>query len=147
MSKRDEMIQAIMEGFHTIRRSFNSNHLGIRNKGEITPSQWPVIASLGARQTISLKELTKMLHVSSSAVTQLVDALVAKGFVTRKESPDDRRIILIELTKKARDSLAQMKTKATEHLTTVFSSLTDSDLVEYQRIIGKVSENIDRLKL
>lgn len=139
MTTREETIQSIMDCFHTVRRSCQANHLGIRNKGEITPAQWPVIASLTDRPTIALKELTHMLHISSSAITQLVDALVKKGFVRRKESPNDRRVILIELTQKAKDSLAAVREKATKHMQQAFAVLSDAELAEYYRMSQKVA--------
>ncbi len=142
MQKREKTIQGIMDSFHTVRRSFNTNHLGIRNKGEITPAQWPIVSSLKDRPTIALKELTSMLHISSSAITQLVDALVKKGYIVRKESSVDRRVILIELTKKAKDSLAIMREKAVAHLITAFSNLTDEELVTFQALSEKVATNI-----
>lgn len=142
MQKREKTIQGIMDSFHTIRRSFNTNHLGIRNKGEITPAQWPIVSSLKDRPTIALKELTSMLHISSSAITQLVDALVGKGYIVRKESSKDRRVILIELTKKAKDSLSIMREKAVKHLTIAFSSLSDEELVTFQNLSEKVATNI-----
>ncbi len=142
MQKREKTIQGIMDSFHTVRRSFNTNHLGIRNKGEITPAQWPIVSSLKDRPTIALKELTSMLHISSSAITQLVDALVKKGYIVRKESSEDRRVILIELTKKAKDSLAVMREKAVVHLTAAFSNFSDEELVTFQTLSEKVAENI-----
>lgn len=142
MQKREKMIQGIMDSFHTVKRSFNTNHLGIRNKGEITPAQWPIISSLKDRPTIALKELTAMLQISSSAITQLVDALVKKGLLIRKESVDDRRVILIELTKKAKDSLAVMREKAIVHLSHACSVLTDDELEIYEQLTSKVASHL-----
>jgi DNA-binding MarR family transcriptional regulator len=142
MQKREKTIQGIMDSYHTVKRSFNTNHLGIRNKGEITPAQWPIISSLKDRPTIALKELTAMLQISSSAITQLVDALVKKGLIVRKESVDDRRVILIELTKKAKESLAIMREKAVAHLSKAFTVLTDEELAIYDTLSAKVADNI-----
>lgn len=147
MQKREKLIQGIMDSFHTVKRSFNPNHLGIRNKGEITPAQWPIISSLKDRPTIALKELTAMLQISSSAITQLVDALVKKGLITRKESVDDRRVILIELTKKAKDSLAVMREKAIAHLSQACSVLTEEELETYDRLTAKVADNLRSQKV
>lgn len=47
---------------------------------------------------IILRDLAKQLHLSSSAVSVMVDYLVQKGCLIRVTQPDDRRKVLIRLS-------------------------------------------------
>lgn len=53
----------------------------------------------------SVAELADRRQVSRSAVSQAVDALVAKGLVIRGEVSGDRRCVRLELTAPAREAL------------------------------------------
>jgi DNA-binding MarR family transcriptional regulator len=46
----------------------------------------------------SVGDLAEKKQISRSAVSQAVEALVAKGLVTRTQESDDRRCVLLELT-------------------------------------------------
>ena len=56
---------------------------------------------LGAN-TVPLGQLVKELGVSKQAVGQLVDTLVLRGYLERKENEEDRRKSNIVLTKRGR---------------------------------------------
>lgn len=49
----------------------------------------------------SVGDLAEKKQISRSAVSQAVDELVAKGLVTRRQESDDRRCVLLELTRHA----------------------------------------------
>jgi DNA-binding MarR family transcriptional regulator len=51
-------------------------------------------------------DLPAGLGVSKQAVSQVVDTLVSRGYVTRGTDPDDRRRINLELTERGREVLA-----------------------------------------
>ncbi len=61
--------------------------------------------ALGAN-TVPLGQLVKELGVSKQAVGQLVDTLVLRGYLERKEDEEDRRKSNIVLTKRGRAAAA-----------------------------------------
>lgn len=59
--------------------------------------------------------LAEWLDVSRPSVTALVDGLVERGWVERRESPEDRRRVLHQITDDGRSALdASTKSLATE---------------------------------
>ncbi|MCL1827677.1 MAG: MarR family transcriptional regulator [Candidatus Cloacimonetes bacterium] len=50
------------------------------------------------RKALPMKDIAKALGVSQSRVTHLIDTLLAKGYLERFSSPDDRRIFLAQIT-------------------------------------------------
>ena len=51
-------------------------------------------------------ELPAGLGISKQAVSQLIDILASRGYVTRRPDPDDRRRIVLELTSRGHEVLA-----------------------------------------
>lgn len=55
---------------------------------------------------IPLGQLIEELGISKQSASQLVDTLVARGYLQRTEDPNDRRKLTITLTERGRDAAA-----------------------------------------
>jgi DNA-binding MarR family transcriptional regulator len=101
---------------------------------------------VGLHPGISQAELARATDAAPTLTGRVLEALVERGWVRRKRSPDDRRQYLLELTpsgqrarawvEKARDSLAEQ----------VGAVLDDRDVKEFDRITKKVVAAIDGAK-
>src|SRR5262245_7214331 len=60
---------------------------------------------LDQRGPLSAGELAEAMHLSSGAITTLVDRLERGGFARRRRDQDDRRRVLIELESKMRTAV------------------------------------------
>ncbi|MFO7815554.1 MAG: MarR family transcriptional regulator [Halanaerobiales bacterium] len=52
--------------------------------------------------------LHNKMHMANSTLTVIVDKLVQDRLVKRYRNPEDRRIVLLELTKKGKKKLSKM---------------------------------------
>lgn len=64
----------------------------------LTPAECNFI-SLVPEKGISMKELSKKLHLSPSRTTRIADALEAKELIKRESNTEDRRSFYVFLTK------------------------------------------------
>lgn len=64
----------------------------------LTPAQAEVISCLRAGGAMSLNELGKLLVCETGSPSRLVDTLVGREIVARREDPADRRRVTLELT-------------------------------------------------
>lgn len=64
----------------------------------VSVSQCYILETLQMSGDLTMGELAKKMHLSISTVTRVVEQLVRKGYVTRHEKPQDRRIRTIRLT-------------------------------------------------
>ncbi len=62
-----------------------------------------------SKQNYAPGDLARQLELSSSRISRVLNALEGNGFVTRKLSHGDRRMLELEITKKGRDKLEQLK--------------------------------------
>ena len=64
----------------------------------LTQAQWSVLVSLYFARGRTCAELARDQAHDKGAMTRLVDAMEAKGWVTRERATDDRRHVILELT-------------------------------------------------
>lgn len=67
-------------------------------EGDLTPAQLGAIEYVQHHQGCSVKSLSEGLHISIPSATRLVDRLVRKALVDRRESGVDRRLVTLSLT-------------------------------------------------
>jgi DNA-binding MarR family transcriptional regulator len=69
----------------------------------ISPPQLKILRLLTLNGTHALREIAFFAGVSLPAASYIVDRLVKMGFVTRDESPEDRRLLRIDATARGRE--------------------------------------------
>jgi DNA-binding MarR family transcriptional regulator len=72
--------------------------------GEVGHSRFELLALLLDEQPISAGGLAEASGFSSAAISKMLDPLVADGYVRRTRSETDRRVVVVELTDKGRDT-------------------------------------------
>jgi DNA-binding MarR family transcriptional regulator len=65
-------------------------------------AQQAALLLFAARQRTSPSQLKERLGTDTAGMTRLLDRLEAKGLVTRRPHPDDRRAIILEPTEQGR---------------------------------------------
>src|SRR2546430_1540865 len=58
---------------------------------------------------VSVKDLAASMHVTSGAITQFLDGLVAKGLLERLEDEHDRRVARVKLSAEAQSKLKDLR--------------------------------------
>ena len=108
--------------------------------GHLTPQQLFVLAQLdhGACQP---SVLAREHHVGMSAMTGLVDGLVARGLVDRLQDPHDRRAVQLAITDDGRAIWSEAQAAVMESARQV---LTPLSLAERERLMLALSD-LDRV--
>ncbi len=77
---------------------------------EVTAAQLIVIVNLAGREcATSASELCKGISYDAGAMTRMLDRLEAKGLVRRTRSPDDRRLVNLELTQAGKAAYPRLR--------------------------------------
>lgn len=64
----------------------------------ITYTQYITMMVFWAEKKISVKELGKKLFLDSGTLTPVLKSLESKGYITRRRSADDERVLIAEIT-------------------------------------------------
>jgi DNA-binding MarR family transcriptional regulator len=94
---------------------------------ELSMAQMRAMMLLGQRQ-LRMTEIADALGRNLSSVTSMVDRLVQKGLVERISDPDDRRVVLCQLTEQGRGEITRFRKRARGRLRAIADVLTTEEL-------------------
>jgi DNA-binding MarR family transcriptional regulator len=66
--------------------------------GDLSPVQCHVLHLIEPGRPMAMNRLAEALACDASNVTGLIDRLESRGLVQRRQSPDDRRVKILDLT-------------------------------------------------
>src|SRR5271157_5503885 len=95
------------------------------------------------RGSTSLGKLAAALGVTPTNTTGIVDRLLERKLITRTESPDDRRVLVLRTTPRGEELVAELRQKRKERMTEIFSRLTDEEaltVLQSLKILAKAIE-------
>lgn len=107
---------------------------------KITPQSMDVLLTLYVKmdQGCLLGEISERLMVSPANITALVEGLVKKGLVSRKEHPTDRRKRLTELTPRGIQFMEDIIPESARFFREVLSSVSPQDKQELYERLGQL---------
>jgi len=111
----------------------------------VNNSQLKAMAAFHEDRQYSMGELCKIANVKMPSMTDVVDRLVAEGFVERVRDTDDRRVVKVQLTaagKKAHDGI--LKTREQE-LFNIFGCLDETERHHLVKALRTVSTTMKRV--
>lgn len=95
---------------------------------------------------ISISEFQSELHITKSAISQMMNSLEKKGFIERKIDTEDRRKIVVTLTQAGKDILKETKESANHNLNEIISNLGDENTKQFIGLLNQVSDISEELK-
>ncbi|MEO7965586.1 MAG: MarR family transcriptional regulator [Gemmatimonadaceae bacterium] len=107
-------------------------------------AEFAVIELLYHKGPTVLGEIQKRILVSSGGITFLVDKLTEKGFVERRECPDDRRARYAALTKDGERLMRRIFPRHARRITEALSGLSvtqQRDLTRSLKTLGLAAAN------
>jgi DNA-binding MarR family transcriptional regulator len=97
---------------------------------------------LAPEHGMAQSDIAQALGVSGSNVTQLIDALVADGWVERAASPADKRVTYALLTEAGQARASILVPAIVELMVDSCSALTRDEQAELRRLIDKVRSSL-----
>ena len=94
---------------------------------ELTRSQALLLYYIEQHPGCYMGEVAKVLDVSVSAITQIVDRLEQKKYVSRGTDPSDRRIYTLKLTSGGKTQVAELRVLQIESLEEVLGRMAARD--------------------
>lgn len=105
---------------------------------ELTVNDMHVIEAIDVREPKNMSSVARALSVTTGTLTIAVNGLVKKGYVERKRSEEDRRVVLISLTQKGRRAYAQHQKFHQRMVEAVVEGLTEQE----QEILERALRNL-----
>ncbi|MBX7293810.1 MarR family transcriptional regulator [Clostridium chauvoei] len=129
--------------FQLNKKVFNQDE--IIKRIPMPPSHVKVIFHLIHTGPSSVSQIAQNLCISKPNMTPIIDKLISEDLVTRYEDPKDRRIIRIELTKKATILFEEHKQRIKDMLLKKISNLCEEDLLILESSINNLTNIVSKL--
>ncbi len=111
----------------------------------ITASQSYSLLALDEMGPVTMNELATEMRLHGTTMTRMVDALVEKGLAERRQDPEDRRIVRVDLTPAGRESLERMQDSKREFLASAFAELSDSEREAILKALGRLATKAEEM--
>lgn len=105
----------------------------------ITFAQLPFLAELlWMSAPVTQDELSRTLFIDPAATARALEKLEAKGFVTRKVNPENRRQNLVSATDKANWIKSELRTELKQAASKTLAPLTTEEQEQLNELLTKV---------
>jgi DNA-binding MarR family transcriptional regulator len=94
---------------------------------DLTFTQLRALSVLARTQPQRMSDLAGGLDMTPASASALIDRMDQRGFVTRRSDPDDRRTVLVELSRRGQHILDVMERGSSDHFTRMIEKMTPSE--------------------
>lgn len=109
---------------------------------DLTPSQYNVLRILrGEGKPLPSLEIAQRTIQVVPAITGLIDRLEKQGLVKRQRSTEDRRVVYVEITAKAKQILKRIDRPLLELHERLLGHLSKKEIAEITRLMEKVRDS------
>ena len=105
------------------QRSFLLNLSKELNKGNVSYAQFFLLGYLAKEDYLTMTHISKKMGHSTAAATGLVDRLEKLGYVQRLHASDDRRKVMVQITRKGIELVDKMREDIIENLVEVMAEM------------------------
>lgn len=106
----------------------------------ITPAQFYVLSAVWENDGVKFKDLAKSLEMDGSTLTSILDRLERQDLLERRDDPEDRRSLLVFLTEKAKQSIAEITCLAEKLNQEIKERFSDEEFATFERVLEKLSQ-------
>lgn len=113
-------------------------------KTSLSINEFTAMEALNTKGSLNTKELADYVLIPNSSMTYVLDNLTKKELVSRKRSPEDRRIQLIELTQKGKTVFDEIYQIHFTHMRPVFDVLDENEELQMQESLKKIGKTAQK---
>ena len=109
---------------------------GIAETG-ISDTDFRVLEALLHKGPLPVNTIGPKVHLTPGSISVAVDRLLERGLVSRAESPDDRRVRVVALTKNGKDLIVPIFRKHSAEIGSVFADANPKELQILEKVLKK----------
>lgn len=112
----------------------------------VTTNDMHVIEAIGIGKPKNMTSVAKVLSVTTGTLTISVNSLVKKGFVERVRSEEDRRVVLVSLTKRGRSAYEHHRKFHEELVGGIVNQLSPEEKVVLEKALSSVNQYLKEMQ-
>ena len=92
------------------------------NEGNVSYAQFFLLGYLANEDYLTMTDISKKMGHSTAAATGLVDRLEKLGYVQRLHAADDRRKVMVQITRKGIEMVTRLRNSIAESITEIMEA-------------------------
>ncbi|MGB9632801.1 MAG: MarR family winged helix-turn-helix transcriptional regulator [Chloroflexaceae bacterium] len=143
-SSSADLVSTELEAY-TLLRQVNSmmdiyNRYDLRSE-DLTVPQF-MILNYATPDGVPLSEISARMLCDNSNLTGIVDRLISKGYVQRRNDPQDRRVSLICITPEGADKLRRIKPRHHARVSRRMRTLSQTQVQELRDLLQQLFQGL-----
>jgi len=126
--EKAQLIRQVIELQHKVNRMLRRQVPDAWMELSLTLAQLKSLFFISSEGNTNVRKLAAALSVTSANVTGIVDRLVKQGLVTRRENPEDRRMLLLQVTDKGRALITDLRERQTSRLSEILDYMSPDEV-------------------
>ncbi len=94
---------------------------------DISYNDMHIIEAIGVEEPRNMKTVANMMSVTTGTLTRAIDALCEKGYVVRRRSEEDKRVVKLCLTDKGKSAYYHHEQFHRQMIKNISSEMTDKE--------------------
>lgn len=127
----DEILNQMVDDLYMLFPLFKKKLLKHEKTDRLPPSYYHVLKVLMKHGELPMSEVGRMVYISKSNMTSLIDKLVENRLVKRLPDKRDRRVINIDITDKGIELLMNWRKLSNEDIKMNLSTISDDELEKF----------------
>ncbi len=143
MREKKDSLDRLIESTYEFGRIMRQQMLGgMKLKGGANPLHLHALFLISEQEGLTMKELAKLLHVSSPSATSLVNRLVNMQWVGRMHDDKNRKLVRLWLTPLGKRIFREKNDRRRDVLRNIFGLLSPEEQMVLSRLHEKMSESL-----
>lgn len=126
--EKAKLIEEIVQLQRQVNRALRQGESDVWMEMSLTIAQLKSLFFISNEGVTNFTRLAQALRVTPSNVTGIVDRLVGQGLVSRRENPENRRMLMLQPTEKGKSLLASLRERKIGQLYKLLSHLSEEQL-------------------
>lgn len=141
LEELDTYISTINTVSHKVKQYLNEQ---LKDLG-VTSSTYFYLMKVGDKGQLSQDDLFQLIHLNPSNITRGVARLIKLGYLSKEQSPADRRVKIIKLTKLGEQKYRQLVIRLPTINDSLVQTLTPEQVIIFKQILTSVDVELDQL--
>jgi len=119
-------------------------YAGLAETG-IDDTDFRILEALLNKGPLPVNTIGPKVFLTPGSISAAIDRLLARGLVSRVESPQDRRVRIVSLTAKGQELIAPVFRKHAAEIRKVFADASPKELRTLETILKKIGKRAENL--
>src|SRR5438046_1388644 len=130
-------------------KSFQATAIYLCGELEETGSEvtgFRIMEALLNKGPLPVNTIGPKVYLTPGSISVAIDRLLDRGFVSRVESPEDRRVRIVSLTPKGKELIAPIFRKHAAEIRKVFADASPKELRALETTLKKIGKRAESLR-